>query len=156
MKKIESIYFSGVQEGIDRYYRVGCGDITEIKEAKKNGQLAELTYYEIYRNGKHYSDLHQFTEIVYEEEVVANLERINMKEEREETEIKIVIIACFTVIILSLIALKGCAVEHKYFNQKAIELAKYGYTEDFSKWGSYKGVTPIKAKKQKENENGKS
>ena len=68
MKKIKSIQLLCSNDD-EIYYEVGGNRVTEIKEAEKNGESSLIIYYQVFKDGKHYSDVHQFSEVVYEEEV---------------------------------------------------------------------------------------
>lgn len=63
-KKIVAIEYAH-----DRWYEIGMTEgITEIKEALKNGEMSKIIYYQVFKNGKHYVDVHQFRQIFYVEE----------------------------------------------------------------------------------------
>ena len=64
MSEIKSVSLL-ISDGCQLFYRVGRDNVTEIKEAKKNGEMEEIVYYQIFKNRRHYSDVHHFTEVVY-------------------------------------------------------------------------------------------
>ena len=66
MEKIKSIWFLAF-EGGEVYYEVGKNGITEIIPTLKNGQMAQVTFYKVFKGKDHYADVHQVTEIIWQE-----------------------------------------------------------------------------------------
>ena len=66
-KKILSVWLL-VADGLEIFYQVGRDNVDKIEEATKNGEMAEITYYKIYRKGNHFADVHRFDEVVYQED----------------------------------------------------------------------------------------
>lgn len=67
-KKVFSIFCFGSQ------YTVGIDGVTEIKEAYKNGDMAAIIYYEIWKGDNLYGDLHSFDFVLYESPTLLNQE----------------------------------------------------------------------------------
>ena len=65
-KKIKSVWLI-ISEGLEIYYEVGKNDVTEIREALKNGEMANILYYQVFKNDKLFCDMHNFTEVQYQE-----------------------------------------------------------------------------------------
>ena len=65
MAKINSIELSLPQYYVS--YVVGEDGVTEIKETTKHGEMALITYYQIWKGDKLFADLHQFTLIIYDQ-----------------------------------------------------------------------------------------
>ena len=63
--KCISLEFPAREDGMLIYFEVGKNEVTEIKEQFRNGEMALIKYYEIYKNGELKEELHQFTNIIY-------------------------------------------------------------------------------------------
>lgn len=60
---VKSVYF-GWGEGCSGY-TVGNRGVTEIKPQTKNGEMALITYFEVWAGDKLIAEMHQYSEIVY-------------------------------------------------------------------------------------------
>jgi hypothetical protein len=47
------------------YYEVGFQDVTEIREAFKNGEMALKKYYEVYKGDWLFCEVHNFDKVEY-------------------------------------------------------------------------------------------
>lgn len=68
MKKIKEVglNFPNAEDGSVIYFKVGVDDVTEIKKAQRGGEFCDIDYYEIYKNGKLFHEMHQYGYVEYE------------------------------------------------------------------------------------------
>jgi ribosomal protein L15 len=63
--KIKSVWLLKDGEGREIYYEVGKNGVTEIRRNERNGEMARIDFYEIYKGDKLVSELHHYSEIKY-------------------------------------------------------------------------------------------
>lgn len=66
MRIIKTVEYTG--DGFNYCFSVGNDGVTLIKSAIKNGEMAEIIYYEIWKGDKLFADIHKFSLVVYGDE----------------------------------------------------------------------------------------
>lgn len=64
MNTIKSIALFS-DEGDILYYEVGKRGVTHIVENTKNGEMALITYYQVYKGADLFCDIHRFDKVEY-------------------------------------------------------------------------------------------
>ena len=65
MRRIKRVWIDRNGTGDGYGAEIGIGGITDIKETFKNGEMARIKYYEVYRKDQLVLELHDFSVVEY-------------------------------------------------------------------------------------------